>query len=117
MDKPFKTVKLTSRCAKRDPLGWHSLSAALAGGWQGAKKLPLLRQGPEIGLPLISQTLGLPGVGTWRLDHWLPGFTGPVPSTSLDKSWAYSIWQEDIKSYTAMSRIRSRVLRFWCWRP
>ena len=29
------------------------------------------------------------GIGTWTVVVWLPGFIGPSPSTSLDKSLVY----------------------------
>lgn len=40
------------------------------------------------------------GVGTWSPGDWLPGFTGPYPSTTLDKKigchHSIQLWAEYI---------------------
>ena len=43
-------------------------------------------------LDLACQPELAPGVaGELRSGHWLPGFVGPFPSTSLDKSGTYGV--------------------------
>ena len=70
----------------------------LSGAEGGNKKTPCARQGAtlivkrmQLSQSLISQ-ISLPELAPYENDHFrvhrcrLPGFTGPIPSTSLDKA-------------------------------
>ena len=97
----FCTIKLIKSLAaenKKAPIKgrWPLLFLCLP---VGVKEKPLKARGRLANIvadqPLPYLTDCSVGIGTWTVVVWLPGFIGPCPSTSLDKSLViFSCWAD-----------------------